>query len=308
MQTESSWQGRLWRLAAEQGSRLQLTRFAPSPTGPLHLGHLVNAALVWGLADRYGSRILLRIEDHDRSRCREPFVDGIREDLAAFEFAWDLETRQRDQEQRYQKALEQLRQQGLIYRCRCTRKTLQQEPGEASESRYPGTCKTQQDHISADEPHSLRCVMPDRAEIFHDAFLGKQEQNPQAQCGDIVVFDRHGQWTYQFAVVVDDMVDGVDLIVRGQDILPSTGRQLSLRRYLLGIETIPVFFHHPLLHDPGGKKLSKRDLSTSLRSRLDAGEAPEHLIGEALFKAGFMDQSRAVKRTELQHVLEQKLS
>jgi len=134
-------------------------------------------------------------------------------------------------------------------------------------------------------------VLPDGVEAFEDLRLGRQSQRPARQCGDLLIRDRLGNWTYQFAVVVDDLRQGVDLIIRGVDLLDSTGRQLLLAR-LLGREHPPKFFHHPLILKPSGEKLSKATRDTSLRDRRAAGATAEVLRGEALAAVGLLPAPR----------------
>jgi glutamyl-Q tRNA(Asp) synthetase len=144
----------------------------------------------------------------------------------------------------------------------------------------------------------LRVVLGPGQERFDDALLGPQSQTPDAQCGDLLIRDRLGQWTYQFAVTVDDYRQGVDLVIRGEDLLDSTGRQIRLAQ-LLGRATPPVFLHHPLVRKPGGDKLSKASGDTGLRDLRAAGAAPQELLGEAAFRAGLLDERRPVAVGEL---------
>jgi glutamyl/glutaminyl-tRNA synthetase len=266
---------------------LPRTRFAPSPTGYLHLGHVAHALFVWGLGRAMGAEVLLRIEDHDRGRCRPEFEYSLLEDLEWLGFAWDgAVTRQSEREPIYTEAAEHLRGEGLLYACECTRRQiLARAPQEdAIELRYDNHCGPRGLVLSSGA--GWRCRLPDESVAFHDLRLGGQQQRPQAQCGDLLVRDRHGNWTYQFAVTVDDMVQGVNRVIRGEDLLASTARQLSLAR-LLGREDAPSFYHHPLIMDGStDAKLSKRDLAHAVREERLAGQPPEITLSLAAHAVG----------------------
>ncbi|HSM14716.1 MAG TPA: glutamate--tRNA ligase family protein, partial [Thermoanaerobaculia bacterium] len=201
------------------------TRFAPAPTGSLHLGHVADAIWVWGAARALGGRVLVRIEDHDRIRSRPAYHEALLEDLAWLGFEPDAPpVRQSDREPIYVGALERLAADGLVYACDCTRREiLEREPRDgAAELRYPGTCR---DRRLPGERSPIRRIRLEREEItFSDALAGAQVQVPSEQCGDLLARDRDGNWTYQFAVTVDDLEQGIDFVVRGADLLASTGR------------------------------------------------------------------------------------
>jgi glutamyl-tRNA synthetase/glutamyl-Q tRNA(Asp) synthetase len=247
-----------------------LTRFAPAPTGYLHLGHVVNALYVWGMARADGGLVRLRIEDHDRQRGRPEFEQAIVEDLAWLGFEADgPAVRQSERDAVYRRALEGLVRQGLVYGCACTRADLQQVvPGADGERRYPNTCRHR--GLALDEGLGWRVRLESVAERFDDRLLGPQVQDPAAQCGDLLIRDRLGNWTYQFAVVVDDMEQDITDVIRGEDLLSSTGRQLQLAR-LLGRLEPPRFAHHPLVMKSATEKLSKSDGATGVRQLRAAG-------------------------------------
>jgi glutamyl/glutaminyl-tRNA synthetase len=266
-----------------------ISRFAPAPTGFLHLGHVVNALFVWETADR----VLLRIEDHDRQRSRREFEAAIFEDLDWLGFVADEPVvRQSDRCDIYLQALDGLRRQGLVYACRCTRAEIlaagpppslpagtEVTGGDGgSEQCYPGTCR---DGGLADAPgFGLRVRLEPSIERFVDLRLGPQEQRPSEQCGDLLVRDREGNWTYQFAVTVDDHVQAVTHVIRGDDLLESTGRQLQLAR-LLGRREPPQFLHHPLIMKTAIQKLSKSDGDTGVRDLRARGWTPAQVIARA---------------------------
>ena len=259
-----------------------LTRFAPAPTGWLHLGHVLNAEYVWRTARDRGGRVLLRIEDHDRERCRLQYERGILDDLDWLGFIPDVfpteafragrcDGRQSDREDVYRGALEELQGRGLVYACDCTRRQIASAPATDAEPRYPGTCRDR--GLPLADGFGWRVRLDSRAERFVDERLGPQEQDPHEQCGDVLVRDRRGNWTYQFAVVVDDFRQGIDLVIRGEDLLPSTGRQIALGR-LLGRERPPAFLHHRLVMKASGRKLSKSDGDTAIRDLRRRGLSP----------------------------------
>lgn len=311
------------------------TRFAPAPTGALHLGHVVNACFVWGVARALGGTVVLRIEDHDGTRSRETHLAALLNDLAWLGFVPDEGAppaliRQSARGAVYEAALARLASRTAVYACACSRRTLaasstESASAEASSSAaspslaasveasssvaafaageerpYPGTCRT------LGLPHApgygLRAVLPDTTIAFDDALLGPQLQQPATRCGDLLVRDRLGQWTYQFAVVADDQAQGIDLVIRGRDLLASTGRQWLLAD-LLGRATPPVALHHPLLVHQDGRKLSKSDGATGLAELRDAGAGPHDVIGLAAARAGLLDAPRPLAPTELPAVL-----
>jgi len=286
-----------------------VTRFAPSPTGHLHLGHLVNAIFVWGLARALGGRVLLRVEDHDQSRARREYEASILDDLdwlgfvpdapliAAFREPGGCDGRQMDRPQRYTDAMVRLMRDGLVYWCDCSRQRVLSESGTVDgELKYGGRCRTR--GLGPGPERGARVWLPSGREHFADARLGELTQTPSAQCGDLLIQDRLGGWTYQFAVTVDDDADGVSLVVRGEDLLASTGRQIALAR-LLGRTTPPVFLHHPLVLGPSGAKLSKSSHDTGLRELRDAGVSPPEAIGRAAAAVGLIDRIRPIAATEV---------
>lgn len=289
-----------------------VTRFAPAPTGYLHLGHAANAVWVWGIARAFGGRVLLRVEDHDRGRCRPAYEAALLDDLDWLGLVPDgagTETfragrtpqRQSDNTARYEARLDALEANGLAYPCTCSRAEIaraaegtdaHRATPDGAELRYPGTCRTRA--LDPALTPSRRVLMSaGHAEHFDDLRLGAQSQDPDRQCGDLLVRDRHGNWTYQFAVVVDDLEQGVDLVIRGEDLLASTGRQLRLAR-LLRRKTPPRFLHHPLLRTADGRKLSKSAHDTGLREMRDAGRTRADVLGLAAHLSGLLDSPRAL--------------
>ena len=273
---------------------MTLTRFAPAPTGFLHLGHVLNAKYVWGLARAHGARVLLRIEDHDRERTRQDYERAILDDLDWLGFVPDLfptdtfragtcESRQSDRHAIYEHAAAELAARGLVYGCTCSRQQISDAAtGEpADELRYPGTCRDRS--VAAGPGVAWRLRLDPGVETFDDLLCGPQRQEPAAQCGDVVIRDRLGNWTYQFVVSVDDLRQGVDLVVRGRDLLPSTGRQMRIAR-LLGRDRPATFAHHELIMKSPTQKLSKSDGDTGIRDLRRAGLTRAQVL--ALVHAG----------------------
>jgi glutamyl-tRNA synthetase/glutamyl-Q tRNA(Asp) synthetase len=269
-----------------------LTRFAPAPTGLLHLGHVLNALYVWNTARLIGCRVMLRIEDHDRERSRPEFERAILDDLDWLGFVADVhpaaafrsgrcEGRQSDREEVYRSALQQLVRENVVYACECTRRALTAAPGleQGRELRYPGNCRDKR--LPLIDGYGWRVRLGDSVERFDDALLGPQSQRPAAQCGDLLIRDRLGNWTYQFSAAVDDLWQGVDLVIRGIDLLESTGRQIQLAR-LLGRTVPATFMHHPLIMRTGDQKLSKSDGDTGVRALAAAGWTRDRILAEAV--------------------------
>ena len=259
-----------------------ITRFAPSPTGYLHLGHVANAIFVWGLARAADGRVLLRLEDHDRIRCRPAYANACLEDLAWLGFEPDGGRqplwRQSDRGARYAAALADLVAAGRVYACACSRR-------EVGGERYEGRCRDR--GLPLDAGHGLRVRLDDGPETASDLVHGPLLQRPSVQSGDVLVRDRDGHWTYQFAVSVDDIDQGITLVIRGTDLLESTGRQVALMR-LLGRAQPPVYLHHPLVYGDGGSKLSKSEFDTGVRELRARGLAPEEVIGQAAAATGLV--------------------
>jgi glutamyl-tRNA synthetase/glutamyl-Q tRNA(Asp) synthetase len=265
-----------------------LTRFAPAPTGYLHLGHVLNAKWVWGLARARGAKVLLRIEDHDRERCRPEYERAILDDLDWLGFVPDLfptdafragrcESRQSDRLAIYEAAAQDLESRGLLYGCTCSRQQVSATAGDETggELHYPGTCRDR--GIPLGPGVAWRLQLDHGVEAFDDLLCGPQQQDPSRQCGDVVIRDRLGNWTYQFVVSVDDFRQGVDLVVRGRDLLASTGRQIRIAR-LLGRDTPATFAHHELIMKTPTQKLSKSDGDTGIRDLRLAGRTRDEVM------------------------------
>ena len=279
-----------------------VTRFAPSLTGYLHLGHVANAVCVWGIARALGGRVILRLEDHDRGRCRAEYETALLEDIEWLGLVPDVgvpaefrarvsSLRQSDNDSLYRDHLARLSGQAHVFACDCSRKDMAIEGGDIPdiETVYPGRCRSR--GLAFGSGRGIRLQIESGEERFEDGWLGAQSQDPSIQCGDILLRDRLGNWTYQFAVVVDDLRQNVDLVIRGEDLLSSTGRQLRLAR-LLGRGRQPVFAHHPLIRKPSGEKLSKSAGDTGVRGLRASGATPEAVLGRAAALIGLLPDAR----------------
>lgn len=278
-------------------------RIAPSPTGFLHLGHAMTFWRAQQRAREAGGRLILRVEDLDRDRCRNEFADAISEDLRWFGLDWDegpdiggpfapyLQSARR---RFYLEALEKLRSGNHVYPCKCSRKDVMQASlaphDENEEPIYPGTCRPASTAVSAAGKMNLppgamaataiathwRFRVPDGERIdFLDERVGKQSAIAGRDFGDFIVWRRDDVAAYQLAVVVDDAAMQVSEVVRGKDLLPSTFRQLLLYR-ALGLRP-PKFYHAPMVVDKSGKRLAKRHSALSLRALRQSGATPEEL-------------------------------
>ena len=256
-----------------------LTRFAPAPTGHLHLGHVVNALQVWGFARAHGGRVLLRIEDHDRRRSRPEYEASILEDLEWLGLVADGPlVRQSERGAIYERALSKLRDAGLTYACECSRRDIADAGGAGVELRYPGTCAAK--NLDQVPGRAVRIRLPAETIRFDDLLRGPQEQTPSQQSGDLLARDRHGFWTYQFAATVDDFEQRITHVIRGADLLESTGRQILLAR-LLGRPVPPAFMHHALVMKTPTQKLSKSDRDTGIREWRARGMSADDVIAAA---------------------------
>lgn len=267
----------------------------------MHLGHVVNAIHVWGIARALGGRVLLRLEDHDRGRCRPEYESALLEDLEWLGLEPDLGAphtyRQSDRAEAYDSALKRLASAAPVYACTCSRKEIEGDSDAPDrEIRYPGRCRTR--GLAMEPGRGIRVALDPGVEHFTDALLGDQQQDPSTQCGDLLIKDRTGNWTYQFAVTVDDLEQEINLVIRGMDLLSSTGRQIRLSR-LLGRARPPLFVHHPLIRHPTGAKLSKANRDTGIRDLRQSGASPSSVLGRAAHLSGLLPERRDLRPDEL---------
>ncbi|MBQ9308047.1 MAG: tRNA glutamyl-Q(34) synthetase GluQRS [Clostridia bacterium] len=259
-------------------------RFAPSPSGPMHLGNLACCLLAYLSARKQGGRFLVRIEDLDTQRCkRESGEDALRV-LERFGFNWD-ETPlwQSERDAAYLAALTRLSSQNLLYPCFCTRAELMVSSAPNlgdTKTVYAGTCRSLSEAQIREKrltrTPALRLRVPAEEIAFTDTLQGPVLERLDRDCGDFIVRRSDGLWSYQLAVVVDDGASSVTEVIRGRDILSVTPRQIYLQR-LLDIPT-PAYTHIPLLLDPCGKRLAKRDHALGLDALL-ASHSPQAILG-----------------------------
>jgi glutamyl-Q tRNA(Asp) synthetase len=246
-------------------------RFAPSPTGPLHLGSLAAALGSWLFARARDGTWLVRIEDLDPPRVVPGSADEILASLEAFGFRWDGEVvRQSERAARYDEALARLRDGGFTFECACSRAEIRRaasapapgDPVDPSGAVYPGTCRN--GLAPGRRARATRFRAPDEIIEFDDLVRGRIREDVASRTGDFVVRRADGLHAYQLAVVVDDLAQGVTQVVRGSDLLSSTARQIAIIR-ALGAEP-PTYAHLPLVHDARGEKLAKRNGALPLDS------------------------------------------
>jgi glutamyl-Q tRNA(Asp) synthetase len=275
--------------------RTIVTRFAPSPTGYLHLGHVRSAWEGWHAAREAGGRFLLRIEDIDTGRCRPEFDAAIREDLAWLGLDWDGSVRRQSEHfDDYRAALARLDEQRLLYPCFCTRKEIQAEIARAGGAPqgeegpvYPGTCKRlsseQRAARAADGwDYALRLDVAaalDRTGRLDWSEAGHAVPANPAALGDVVLARKDVPTSYHLAVTVDDALQGVTLVTRGADLFAATHIHRLLQA-LLGLPT-PRYRHHPLLTDPSGRRLAKRDRALTIREMRESGMTPAEILARA---------------------------
>ena len=278
-------------------------RFAPSPTGPLHVGNLRTALLAWLFARSQGARFLMRVEDLDRSRVR-PGVEGAQlADLAALGIEWNGPiVRQSERMELYKEAIATLDAEGLLYPCYCTRAEIRAATsaphGISAADRYPGTCREltateRAEKEAAGRPPALRVRAEGVRVAFEDRLLGTYED----EVDDFVVRRNDGAPAYQLAVVVDDARQGIGEVVRGADLLDSTPRQVLLQR-LLDLPT-PRYAHVPLVLGPDGRRLAKRHSAVTLADRGTLGENPEDVLASLARSLGLAEPGEKPSAVDL---------
>lgn len=280
-------------------------RFAPSPSGRMHLGNVFSAMLAWLSVRSQDGEMVLRIEDLDPDRCRPAYAETLKEDLRWLGLTWDREQiPQSRRSDAYAEQFELLQQKGLIYPCYCTRGELHAASApHASDGRflYAGTCRnlTAAERAAKTKAPAWRLIVPDKVYGFTDGLQGAFSENLARDCGDFIVRRADGVYAYQLAVVTDDGQGGITQVVRGMDLLDSTPRQLYLYE-LLGLPA-PEFYHVPLLTAPDGRRLSKREKDLDLGT-LRQTHTPEQLLGKLAFLAGILEQPEPASAKELASV------
>lgn len=275
-----------------------VTRFAPSPTGHLHLGHAHSALVGWQAARRAGGRFLLRIEDIDQTRCRPEFTAAILEDLVWLGLDWDGPVRiQSEHLADYRDALDRLERQGLLYPCFCTRADIKAEVARADAAPhgpegplYPGTCRTlapaeREARMASGAAFALRLDVARALALggrqsWQDEVAGTIAADPPSH-GDVVLARKDTPTSYHLAVTVDDALQGVTLVTRGEDLFAATHIHRLLQA-VLGLPT-PRYRHHPLITDASGRRFAKRDRAMTLRRLRESGRSPAEVRAMAGF-------------------------
>jgi len=274
-------------------------RFAPTPSGRMHLGNVFAALIAWLSVRSRDGEMVLRMEDLDTQRTSADFAEILRDDLAWLGLDYDRETPPQSQRSEvYDRYFELLKEKGLIYPCYCTRSQLHSvNAPHLSDGTYvyTGTCRNLESPPKGRVP-SWRVMVPDKLWTLEDKVQGHYELNLATHCGDMVMRRADGVYVYQLAVTVDDGEAGVTEVVRGMDLLSSAPRQMYLQE-LFGFAH-PEYGHVPMLLAPDGRRLSKRDRD------LDLGElrkriTPEQLIGTLAFASGLIDRNSAISAKEL---------
>ena len=278
-------------------------RYAPSPTGTLHLGNLRTALLAWLFARAAGSPFLVRIEDLDTGRVREGYAEQQLADLAAIGLDWDPPTvKQSERLELYAAATARLDAAGLLYPCFCTRREIREAAsaphGPLPEGAYPGTCRelsaaARAEREATGRPPALRLRAADAVVRFDDRLLGPSE----GVVDDLVVRRNDGAPAYNLAVVVDDAAQEIEEVVRGADLLEGTPRQIHLAR-TLGLP-VPAYAHVPLVLGPDGARLAKRHGAVTLADRLERGETAARVRGELMASAGLAEPGEEPSMGEL---------
>ena len=277
-------------------------RFAPTPSGRMHLGNVFAALIAWASVRSRDGEMVLRMEDLDTQRTSGEFAQILREDLQWLGLDYDRETPPQSQRsEAYDRYFEMLRERGLIYPCYCTRSQLHSvNAPHLSDGTYvyTGTCRnlTEGERAKFDRKPAWRVIVPDKLWTVEDLVQGHYKLNLYDQCGDMVMRRADGVYVYQLAVTVDDGEAGVTEVVRGMDLLSSAPRQMYLQE-LFGFDH-PTYAHVPMLLAPDGRRLSKRDRDLDL-GELRKRVSPEQLIGTLAFAAGLIDQNTPISAREL---------
>ena len=279
-------------------------RFAPSPSGRMHLGNLWSCLLAWLAARSAGGGMVLRLEDLDPDRCRPEFCDQVMRDLEWLGLDWDGQPiYQSRRTEAYAAAFRALEDQGLVYPCFCTRaQRLAASAPHRSDGvvLYSGRCRhltpAERETLSAQRSPAWRVQVPEETVSFRDQIQGDYAQNLAAECGDFILRRSDGVYAYQLAVVVDDAFQGVTQVVRGSDLLDSAPRQLWLQEEL-GLPH-PEYGHVPLLLSPDGRRLAKRDRDQELSQLKERFTAPQ-LVGRLALDAGLIPEYAPITPAQL---------
>ena len=279
-------------------------RFAPSPTGRMHAGNIFAALMSWLIVKAQSGSIVLRIDDLDVERSRRSFADAVMRDFEMLGLTWDEGPfYQQGRDEAYAEAFRALEENGLVYPCFCTRADLKaaSAPHRGEKAVYAGTCRgltgEQIRQRRQDRNPAWRLRVPERVYMLDDLVQGHYEQNLAHDCGDFVVRRSDGLFAYQLATIVDDAAQGVNMIVRGMDLLVSTPQQLYLQDLLDCGH--PAYAHVPLFVAERDRRLSKRDRDAGIDELLARYGSPEAVIGHIAFVAGLIDEDRPSMCDEL---------
>jgi glutamyl-tRNA synthetase len=306
-------------IAQQPSSEVVRGRYAPSPTGDLHLGNLRTALLSWLFTRCADGQFVMRIEDLDRPRVRPGATEQMLTDMHWLGLDWDEGPDcgglygpyiQSERISIYQYYMKKLQDVGLIYPCYCSRAEVAHaasapQQGAEDGPRYPGTCRNltdaQRSQRAASRRPSYRFRVDDeRIVTFTDLVAGSQQQHVQQAVGDFIVCRSDSIFSYQFAVVIDDALMHINQVVRGADLLSSTARQILLYE-ALGFP-VPTFAHVPLIIDEQGKRLSKRTSSTGLAPLRAAGANPQQIVGRLATSCGLIEQGSSISPNELMRI------
>ena len=279
-------------------------RFAPSPSGRMHLGNLWSCLIAWLAARSEGGSMVLRLEDLDPERCKREYCDQVMRDLEWLGLDWDNQpVYQSERTELYAREFARLEERRLVYPCYCNRaERLAASAPHRSDGVviYGGRCRrlshTEREELAQTRRPAWRLQVPDEEYAFTDLLQGAYRENLEQSCGDFILRRSDGVYAYQLAVVVDDALMGVNQVVRGQDLLDSTPRQNYIQD-LLGYER-PRYGHVPLLLAADGRRLAKRDRDQELGQLQQRYTAPE-LVGRLACMAGLLDRPQAITPREL---------
>ena len=279
-------------------------RFAPSPTGRMHAGNIYSSLVAWLIAKNQGGEVLLRIEDLDKERSRQEYIDQVMRDYERFGLFWDKgPTYQSNRDDAYENAFSLLSSKCGTYPCYCSRADLKaaSAPHLGEKHVYAGTCRNltsqQQYEKSLLKAPSYRVCVPSQSISFCDLLQGEFSQELSTECGDFLIRRADGLFAYQLAVVVDDAASGVTSVVRGYDLITSTPQQIFLQR-MLGFE-MPDYAHVPLLVNKQGKRLSKRDKDASLDQMLEEYKTPEAILGHIAYVGKLLEREEPLTPSEI---------
>ena len=280
---------------------------APTPSSNLHIGNIAACLIAWLFARQHGGSVILRIEDLDKERSKPEYIQSVLHDLETLGLVWDNEEiiYQSNRTSRYDEVFEKLDKAGVLYPCYCSRADLHaaSAPHRGERYLYAGTCRNlspaerQAKSLSRNAAYRIR--VPKHMFDFEDALQGRYRQELESECGDFIVKRSDGVYAYQLAVVVDDLDQGINQVVRGIDLLDSTPQQMYVRSLIDPDASAVAYAHIPLLLDERGRRLSKRDHDMGLEAILGHFRTVEHLIGYLAHVLGIRPDAEPLSAQEL---------